>query len=46
MIHQIIKTYSSHLLDVNLDPNSNRFISLVIGDQKLEYSSVQMFKWN
>jgi len=25
---------------VNLDPNSNRFISLVIGDQKLLYNSV------
>jgi uncharacterized protein len=25
--------------NVNLDPNSNRFISLVIGDQKLDYSA-------
>ena len=25
--------------NVNLDPNSNRFISLVIGDQKLDYNS-------
>ena len=27
---------------VNLDPNSNRFISLVIGDQKLAYSSTNI----
>jgi uncharacterized protein len=28
--------------NVNLDPNSNRFISLVIGDQKLEYNSTNV----
>jgi uncharacterized protein len=28
--------------NVNLDPNSNRFISLVIGDQKLNYNSTNI----
>jgi hypothetical protein len=44
MIHQNNKIVLESWNNVNLDPNSSRYISQVIGDQKLNYNSTNQME--